>query len=404
MAGQRTPPVRNLHSNERMKTTIPFLATCLLAGALQGAEKTTVETTAPAPLSVVPAQPAAPVPPRAASPSRNRHADEVAELEARSESIARELQQRVQAQVERAAREVERQIPAINSGLARMGRHFGTAYVRAGGPQAFRSLVLPAPGGSGPSISQTKEELAIMSRLVEKSLQPESERSSNPFRFEFGDVALGGRNDLDALYVGGHGAIFLIEVDYPLAPAPAGIARKPQKGSDPDDPWEKARREVRGEPDADREEVEPGFPVHTPEARPYDKARVEALRERLVEVLHQARNLKCLGTTESVTLVVTGPGPRAREHRQVRGRAVTRERGEDDRTDVVIVDGGGLAQGQSSGTLMTLQVTKQDLDSLAAGTLTPEAFVGKVRVSAQLERGVGDSGATREQPAAEAGR
>jgi hypothetical protein len=184
--------------------------------------------------------------------------------------MARELEARVRDQVERASRELERQLPALNSGLARVQRNLGTAFVRAGGPSTFRALVLPS-GDATQSVSATKEELAIMGRLIEKSLQPESERTSNPFRFEFGSVNLGGRNDLDALYIEGHGAIFFIEVDYPLVKAPVAVEKAVESSGGKEDAWEQARREVRGEPEPESDDMDIAVArVFNAEAKAFD--------------------------------------------------------------------------------------------------------------------------------------
>jgi hypothetical protein len=333
--------------------------------------------------------PEPPEPPEAPAAPSTPAVDTIVEGVNAQLDMARELEARVRAQVERASREFERQLPAINSGLARVQRNLGTAFVRAGGPSAFRALVLPS-GDATQSVSATKEELAIMGRLIEKSLQPESERTSNPFRFEFGSVHLGGRNDLDALYIEGHGAIFFIEVDYPLVKAPAAVEKVVESSGTKDDPWEKARREVRGEPEPEGDDMDLAVArVFSTEAKAFDAERVEALRERLVTVLPQARNLKCLRAGESVTIVVSGPSPKMKKSKRSRNTAVAVARAEAGGPgEVWVHDGRSDASGSGSASVMILKTTKADLDAVGAKTLTDGDFGKKVSVTARLEEPV----------------
>ncbi len=374
-----------------MKSRHPYLTVIVglaLACTLQGAENRAASPRA------IPPRPAAP--PATASIESTRPpeppeipelaaAHSAAEAQAAVEAGAAEFAETIRTQVEQTARDAERQLRGLRGGLSRLRTNLGETYLQGGGPNVFRSLVLPAGDEPRDSVA-IKEELAIMGRLIEKSLQPESERKSNPFRLEFGGIHLGGRNDLDALYLEGYGVVFFIEVDYPLAAAPVREEKPAETRPAKDDAWEKARREVRGEPDPD-EEI-PGIALFTSEARPFDAARVDALKERMIEALQQARNLKCLRGSETVTLVISGAAPRTGSVRRNRSSvAGTGAKG----TQVYVVEGspGGAGEG---GSVMTLRVGRPDLEALASGTLKTEDFGAKVKVVNRLEA-AGDSGA-----------
>jgi hypothetical protein len=338
----------------------------------------------PAEVGVLPPEP--PEPPEAPAEPSTPAVDTIVEGVNAQLDMARELEARVREQVDRASAEFERQLPALNSGLARVQRNLSTAFVRAGGPSAFRALVLPS-GDATQSVSATKEELAIMGRLIEKSLQPESERTSNPFRFEFGSVNLGGRNDLDALYIEGHGAIFFIEVDYPLVKAPVAVEKAVESSGAKEDAWEQARREVRGEPEPERDDMDIAMArVFNTEAKAFDGERVDALRERLVTVLAQARNLKCLRAGESVTVVVSGPSPKVKKSKRARNSSVA-VAGADvgGRGEVWMHDARPDSNSSGSASVMILKAAKSDLDAVGAKTLTDEDFARKVSVNARLE-------------------
>jgi hypothetical protein len=333
-----------------------------------------------------PVDPESPEPPEPPVAPETPAVDSIVEGVNAQLDMARELEARVRDQVERASRELERQLPALNSGLARVQRNLGTAFVRAGGPSTFRALVLPS-GDATQSVSATKEELAIMGRLIEKSLQPESERTSNPFRFEFGSVNLGGRNDLDALYIEGHGAIFFIEVDYPLVKAPVAVEKAVESSGGKEDAWEQARREVRGEPEPESDDLDIAVArVFNAEAKAFDAERVEALRERLVTVLPQARNLKCLRAGETVTVVVSGPSPKVKKSKRSRNTAVAVARAEAGGPgEVWVHDARPDSNSTGSASVMILKTAKSDLDAVGTKTLTDEDFAKKVSVNARLE-------------------
>lgn len=364
-----------------MKSRHPYLSVLVglaLAGTLQGAENR----------ATGPRQPPLPaVPPAIEStrPPEPPEFPELAEAQAAMEAGAADFAETIRGQVERTARDAERQLRGLRGGLSRLRTNLGESYLQGGGPNVFRSLVLPAGDEPRDSVA-IKEELAIMGRLIEKSLQPESERKSNPFRLEFGGIHLGGRNDLDALYLEGYGVVFFIEVDYPLAPAPAREEKPTETRPAKDDAWEQARREVRGEPDPD-EEI-PGIAIFTSEARPFDAARVDALKERMIEALQQARNLKCLRDSETVTLVISGVAPREASARRTRSSVA----GPGAPGTQVYVVGGAVGGGGDVGSVMTLKVGRPDLEALGAGRLKTDDFGSKVKVVNRLET-AGDSDA-----------
>jgi len=270
----------------------------------------------------------------------------------RPDRIAEEIAGRVQEQVQRAAREAERMLAETRRRIPEMRRNLSEMSVRAGGPASYRTLILPS-GEGRVETGQVREDLRIMGRVLEKALHPEVERRSNPFRLEWGSMRMGGKNELDALYLEGFGAIFLLEVEYPLAPSPVEGKEKGRKMQPVDEVWEEARREVQGR----RDPRGPGVGERVLEEKGrvvYEADRVEGLRERLLQALRQARHLKGVQEKETVTVVVRAGGP------------------------------------LETGTVMTLRVGKADLDALGMERMTWEQFVDRVKVRTWMEGG--DSG------------
>jgi hypothetical protein len=334
------------------------------------------------PTDKVPSPPELPEIPEPAEPPELPEPPEPPEIAGLPE-VGGDMAARIQAQAERMRRDAESHLQSLRGGLARMQHNLNGAYVSAGGPQSFRALVLPGADAIQ-NMAGIKEELLIMGKVLEKALQPESERRANPFRLEFGPYAAGGRNDLDALYLDGYGAVFLLEVDYPLVADPVRREKGVGQAKPKDDAWEKARREVRGESDPD-EPVEVQDPLfRAAETKPFDASRVEALRGRLLVALQQAHNLKCVREGETVTLVVSGPQSGNRTVRRVSNRSAAGSSGTTSWVHEVRADGAGA----QSGSVMTLRVKRSDLEGLRAGRITAEDFAGKVTVSSRSESAV----------------
>jgi hypothetical protein len=284
----------------------------------------------------------------------------------------------LQREVERAAgqaREAMRQAQKILSGM-----RFGVE-----GPETHRLFVLPAEDATGADVARIREELAIMDRILSKAVEPDSGRGrrAKGMRLHFGDFLMGDTRELDALYVHGKGAVFLLGVDYPVMEVPVAKASQESKAKPVDETWEKAKRELRGE-DTEAWEL-----AETEEATPYDGERVKRLREDLLEALKQAANLKCVQEGETVTLVVSGRGAKAvkGERRRVTNRNIN---GVEVKTDVLIAtaDGAPGEAGVQARTVMTLRAKRADVDAWAAGKLDAEEFGRRVVVTTRREGAV----------------
>ncbi len=294
-----------------------------------------------------------------------------------SDRLPDELAAMLQEQLMRATREGERMVEETRRRLPRMRQEFSEMTFGARGPASYRTLVLPM-GDAGADAGSVREDLTIMGRVLEKALHPEAERRSNPFRLEFGNLRMGGKNELDALYLEGYGAVFLLEVDYPLAPAPVGDKDAAVGAAEVDEAWEEARREVRG-----RKGPEP-FPNPRERQGPvYEEQRVEGVKVRLLEALRQGRNIRALRPDETLTVVISGAAPAGKVRE--RARAPRREggRGGGEREEVREEAGGNLP---ATGSVMTLQVKKSELEQLAKESLKWDEFVKRVGVRIRLER------------------
>jgi hypothetical protein len=217
---------------------------------------------------------------------------------------------------------------------------------------------------------QIIEDLSIMARIIEKHVLD----NYNIRRFVYEDMfALGmppsttgpqvlfpsaGRPK--PLYIGGHGALFFIQVDFPLVAQPE-TAKAPPAEAEVDPVWSQTRQSL----------LEPRSTGALPgrdetASAPFNQGKVDSLRKSLVAVMKQAANIRALGSQESLTIVVQGFGPAPRDP----GRAPSAG-------DASLAIG-ATPTGRS---VMTLRVTKADLDLFAKGQLNQTQLEERVQVA-----------------------
>ncbi|MCC6233457.1 MAG: hypothetical protein IT580_12480 [Verrucomicrobiales bacterium] len=290
--------------------------------------------------------------------------------------------------VKRVVRSALRDAERAMSEAARVGHQVAVSFHRGGAPSA---VVLPSDDMKPEAADALTEDLMVMSRILQKALRtPENERNvfGSWVGVEMGRWGGFGRG-IDALYLDGFGALFLLSVDFPLVkPAEAEVKADP---AEVDETWERARRELRGAPrtggsffgDAE-------FGASPDEQRQFEATRVEELTERVIDTLRHASNLK--GLREEETVAVTVFGPASEGGGKVKGRRGERGSG---RGGAAAAAGGGAGGvyglmtgaeegvGPRRGSVLTFRVKKAVVVEFAAGKLSREEFVRRVQVSAR---------------------
>jgi hypothetical protein len=183
------------------------------------------------------------------------------------------------------------------------------------------------------------------------------------------DVFLGsGSGPARNLYLDGYGALFLVNVYFPLVP-PA-VKTEVEKPSG-DSTWEEAKQELYGGGPGARPPLAP--------AEEFSQDKVNKLKATLLEALKNASNLRGVKSDESITVCVLG-GTSATPPRAKRfARAGTGG------------GGGGGGYGGSftfsssgappQGTIMTIRVKKTDVDAYAKGKVGLEEFQKRARIT-----------------------
>jgi hypothetical protein len=233
-------------------------------------------------------------------------------------------------------------------------------------------LVIPGKPMDPQAIDQVVEDLSVMSRILEKNAFGEYYTLGG-----FGDVRVydlyrvSTRNAAGPgllfptlgrakpMYLGGYGAVFFIQVGYPLLPPPEAPKEQPA-GQQEDSVWAEAKRSV-FEPQA-----RPALPqVESEAVEPYYREKVDEVRSALVVLMKHAGNIRVLEPAEWVAIVVQGPAASAVRDTQEAASTAT----------------GRPAVAPTAGkTVMTLRATKADVDLYAKGQFNQQQFEQRLQV------------------------
>lgn len=232
-------------------------------------------------------------------------------------------------------------------------------------------IVSPARAEAG-EVAQVEEDLAVMSRILEKAVERVSGREaaqsvlginlSHPFAFRRSQ----------SLYLDGYGVLFVLNVKCPLLVAPGKEEVKEDK---PDNStWEQTKRELygRGQPPILGEIPVLGalFKWETDRAtEQYDASKVESLKKGLVEALNNGTNIRHLKDDDTLAVVVLGPPAaqtRRGEARNEGGRSRRRAQ---------------ATAGDTRPTTLAIRVKKSEVDAFAQGKLTADEFAKKAAIA-----------------------
>lgn len=280
--------------------------------------------------------------------------------------------QRLQAQIQR---DIARATADANRAVVETKRNV----LQLDGRRRARTLILPGESLSSDDREHIAEDLNVMHRILTRAVGRNRDGDTFRIALERPDAA-----DIDAMYLDGYGALFLLGVPYPLMDT-----EKPKLEATPDEGkdavWEETRKSVRSQArDTDMEGAElelrqfvgqdaRGFWA---ESEPFDKDRVEALKQKLVGALKHAANIRALRPEDWVTVIVTGGRAPATAVRHSIAPG-----GGGNRLSMVVVQDPMNSQADSGRARLTLRVRKSDIDALAQGKLSLESFPVKISIA-----------------------
>lgn len=248
------------------------------------------------------------------------------------------------------------------------GFGFAIAGASRGGAQP---LVIRGAEMDSNTVANVQEDLAVMSRILNKALEREVGREGRDSAMGIVLSALPGARRPQSIYLEGYGALFLLSVKFPLVAAPAKEEEKPEKAVD--STWEQTKREMYG----NRAPNVKVWNVPSIDASAeYNSEQVEGLKKELIEAMKNASNIRDVKPTEWITVSVIGNRPGGRN--QVK-HVVTGQKGRTARAEAYVSDSGRSASREST---LTLRAKKTDIDAYAKGSLDAEQFKKRVSVAA----------------------
>ncbi len=233
-------------------------------------------------------------------------------------------------------------------------------------PSASRTLVVPSLDASVQDLRETDEDLKIMTRLLSKAVGKRGGAEEGENMLSFRPAGSDRGRAVRSIYLHGYGALFVLQANFPLAPAPAPTLAKNDKTVP--SPWEEARGELFGR--AAEGSGDPAFGRAERVVQEYDESRVKALKQELLEGLQQAVNMRHLAPGDYLTVTVLANSAPATEdvirlHSRNNDAALSRA---------------PRSEARSGESVLMIRVKKSDVEALAKGTLDAKGFEQKAEI------------------------
>ncbi len=264
-------------------------------------------------------------------------------------------------------------------------------------------LVIPVEEIKAEDLAAITEDVGIMCRIFDKKLRQEYGLNTSLKWDPFGRSA-----GPEAIYLEGYGVIFLLQVDFPLAPPSEIKEQEPNEQGDLT--WEETKRELYSQQEdvghSQESRIVISRRVGAP-TREYDGEKVEQLKDLIIKSLKHAANIRNLKPEESVIITIRGCAPvdviletvetrpssaapqtgtsrlstaSPRSDASQRGTSRTATTASRKRADLMQtllrtkdVSGGA--------TIMTIRVKKADIDIFAKGKANFDQLLQKVRIN-----------------------
>ncbi len=235
-------------------------------------------------------------------------------------------------------------------------------------------LVIPMTQMETEDVIAINEDMNVMSRIFEENLEKAgiAQASNKWFSYNYiGDPFSNwryGNSNPQTMYLQGYGAIFMMNVDFPLSPLPPEPNQVEEQTDDSTDQvWEHTKKQI-FEPQETRRRTQ-----EKPKME-YDAEKVERLKATLIKSLRHAANIRAVRPDESVIITITGSG-------EGTGSTIVTRKIVVDGNTVKATTGSGAADiDMSPPTKIVIRAKKSDIDAVADGQIDMENFLGKVQI------------------------
>jgi hypothetical protein len=157
-------------------------------------------------------------------------------------------------------------------------------------------LIIPTREVAAAKFTETREDMQVMLNILREKLS--EPRMILGTLYDYGDFFGGGRG-MEAVYLQGYGAIFVMRVDFPLLPTTEPQGQGEQTPAPPADPvWQRARQKL----------YQPAYGRRDAGARPGGPGEMDfnQFRSDLIQTLKHAANIRNIEPNEWVILTVIG--------------------------------------------------------------------------------------------------
>jgi len=279
---------------------------------------------------------------------------------------AKKKMQAQQSLLEDVQKLVELKIPEIELAIPRVSI---PVWQQSGGGAV---LVVPAAELKVEDLATITEDMTVMSRIFDNKLsQARLTTGRRSWYVEDYNPFLGrDSGTIEAIYLEGYGALFLMKVNVLLSPPPEALEEKETEEEDADPLWTETKQEIYAPEELSRRQI-----GRSEEKEKYDAEKVEELKETLIKTLKHAANIRALKPDQSVILTVIG-GRSQSATMTIRRSGVYNSRG---RTRIVQT-APGAQMGLFSPTVLTIRAKKSDIDAFSKGQLDFDQFLQKILV------------------------
>jgi len=253
------------------------------------------------------------------------------------------------------------------------------------GRSPSKALLIRFDPNSAAGQSNLEEDLAVMARVLEKSvlqnLGDDNSPKASGIQVLFSPEGGSTRN----VYLEGYGALFTLSVRFPLlAPEKKAEEEKPKEAADSS--WEEARRDLYGQADPWNVGDMFRFERHGGDAPEYDAGKVDRLRKALLDAFKSATNIRGLKPDDWVSVVVFGSATPNKTRVDVvktgakaEGKVLKTVRDERTKSEIAVVE--EVSTRSRSGSVLALRVKKSEVDEFAKGRLDADQFARKVSMA-----------------------
>ncbi len=249
------------------------------------------------------------------------------------------------------------------------------------------------------NVDSLQEDLTVMSLVIQQKLEKGVGEGSPDYRMGIPLLLRSGQRGIESLYLDGFGAVFTLNVNFPLVPPPASKAKEIENATSSDE-WDKARKELYG-----GRESRDAANLYGSAGVPYDAEQVGALKRALIEALKNAANIRGLKPEEAVVVTVFGNESVSAARGWAGGTAggvVPDQNGGTPFAVTAYRDADGVIgtedpnavyqrfarrewpASSGRGTVMTVRVRKSDAEACSKGKLSFEQFQEKATVTSYL--------------------